>query len=775
MNRSCLWVIGATFLGVASTYARAAGAPAEQSEHAAEDAQPGGAIPEILVTARRRVENVQSVPVAVTAVSAKTLQDQQIFESFQLPSVVPSLQVESITKKVGAINFSIRGIGTAVFGGQTESSVGVVIDDVVYARPQMAVFQLFDLERVEVLRGPQGTLFGKNAPAGLVSITDANPKIGEWSGFVDQSLGFANSATAGLEARTQAAVNVPLSDNSAARVSAFFTRQDGFAKDIYRPEDLGLTEGGVRVKYRWRPSEALTIDFSGDYAQENGPAESVLIRRKDAPGGFDAAQDAAAGIVAGPGNVQIASDAPTTFSFEAGGGLARIAYEFGNGMTLTDIAAYRRYKDHGKLDSDLDPIDFANQNEGRRDFRQFSDELRLSSPSAGRFNYQLGAYYLRLNADEFNDYGLNVRPLFPPPPAGFPYTIGGATAGLASNTSVAAFAEDQFKIIPDLNLTTGVRYTHDEVGYRYTTSQPDSATSLYNPAIVDLGASQSTNNVSYRVGLDYTIAPDVLTYVTYSRGYKGPTFDGSTATPVKKEIARSVEVGLKSTFFDRRLRVNVAVFHTDFDGYQAQVQNPDAIGQFITLNAGNLRTQGVELELNASPVEGLSLNGGLTFNDTKYLDFGGVPCYFGEQTGTSGRNVCLPTGVTDISGDQLQNASRWNVIFSPRYEHAIARTIGFVQGDFHYRSAYYLTPVPDPVGRVGSYPLFGGSAGVMTSDRRLTVSLFVRNLTDKRIPTYILADTLSVITGDAKRGGNYWQSFGTTSFRTIGLSASYQF
>jgi len=207
MNRSCLTLLGTTvILSVAPTYAGAADGDAGAS-----------AVEEIVVTARRRVENVQSVPVAVTAVSAKTLQDQQIFESFQLPAVAPSLQVESIAKQVGAINFSIRGIGTAVFGGQTESSVGVVIDDVVYARPQMAVFQLFDLERVEVLRGPQGTLFGKNAPAGLVSISTANPQFGEWSGQVNQTAGWSDSGTSGLEARTQGALNIPVSENSAAR------------------------------------------------------------------------------------------------------------------------------------------------------------------------------------------------------------------------------------------------------------------------------------------------------------------------------------------------------------------------------------------------------------------------------------------------------------------------------------------------------------------------------------------------------------------------------
>jgi len=162
---------------------------------------------------------------------------------------------------------------------------------------------------------------------------------------------------------------------------------------------------------------------------------------------------------------------------------ARIAYEVPGGLTLTNIAAYRNYRDRGKLDSDLDPIDFANQNEGRKHYRQFSDELRLSSPAGGRFSYQLGAYYLQLKTDELNNYGVDVQPLFPPPPAGFRWTIGASTAAFSRNTSAALFAEDQLEITPELNLTTGVRFTHDDVSFRYSTTQPDSVLSLYKPGL----------------------------------------------------------------------------------------------------------------------------------------------------------------------------------------------------------------------------------------------------------------------------------------------------
>lgn len=772
MRRSYLLFLGSIGLLSTSPGFAQTTAATNQPESASEGERFGG-IQEVVVTARRREESAQKVPVAVTAVSAKTLQDQQIFEAFQLPSISPSLQVQSIAKQVGAVNFSIRGVGTAVFGGQTESSVGVVIDDVVYARPNMAVFQLFDLERVEILRGPQGTLFGKNAPAGLISITTASPKIGEWGGFLNGTLGSTNSSTSGLEARTQGGVNIPLSDTAAARVSAFYTRQDGFSKNVYRDDDLGLTEYGARAKLAWQPSDALSIDLSGDYVKEDGPGGSLLIRRIAPAGGFYAGLDEAAGINPGPENANIASDGPSTFDFEAFGGQAKIGYEFGGGATLTNIAAYRSYRDHVALDSDLTPENYANGNAGSKYYRQFSNEIRLSSPTDDRFSYQVGAYYLRLKTDEDNEYGVNVEPIFAPPPAGFLWTLGSATTAPSKSTSIAAFAESQFKITPELNLTTGVRYTEDEIDYSYTVvKQPYSVSSIF--PVTSVIGHQKTDNVSYRAGLDYSITPDVLAYATYSRGYKGPTFDAVTATPVEEEIAKSVEIGLKSTLFDR-LRLNIAVFDATFEGYQAQVQDPTLVGRFITLNAGSLKSRGVEVEFNASLIDGLSLSGGVTYNDTEYRDFAGVPCYFVQPTGTSGTNVCLPGGVTDVTGNQLQNAPEWTFTLLPRYERPVLGATGFIQGDYSYRSSFYFTATQNPAARVSGYSLFGGSVGATSADGKTEVSLFVRNLFDKRVPTYILADTLSVLSGDDKLGGGYWQSFGTTSFRTIGLSASYRF
>jgi iron complex outermembrane receptor protein len=171
----------------------------------------------------------------------------------------------------------------------------------------------------------------------------------------------------------------------------------------------------------------------------------------------------------------------------------------------------------------------------------------------------------------------------------------------------------------------------------------------------------------------------------------------------------------------------------------------------------------------------LSLSGGVTYNDAEYRNFAGVPCYFVQPTGTSGTNVCLPNGVTDVTGNQLQNAPKWSVTFLPRLERPVLGAVGFIQGDFSYRSSFYFTATRNPAARVNGYSLFGGSVGAMSFDRNAEVSLFVRNLFDKRVPTYILADTLSVLSGDDKLGGGYWQSFGTTSFRTIGVSATYRF
>jgi iron complex outermembrane receptor protein len=439
---------------------------------------------------------------------------------------------------------------------------------------------------------------------------------------------------------------------------------------------------------------------------------------------------------------------------------------------LTNIAAWRLYKSYHQADTDSTSLNIIDTNFGPSRYDQWTDEIRLASPSSGRLSYQFGLYYLMLHAQEHQIQGAAFEPFVGPLPAPFDYFAGGTIDQFDRNQNYAAFGEGQFKITDKLRFTAGGRVTHDNIWDRLAFAQLADAINPLNPTADDIRRFEKTN-FSYRFGLDYDLAPDVLAYVTYARGYKAGLPTTPTEEPVGPETPKSGEVGLKSTFLDRRLRLNVAAFSTTIDNFQTQVQR--GTSGFRALNAGELKSKGVEVEFTALPTTGLSLTGGVTYLDTKYVDLAGVPCYFAQPSGTSGTNVCLPNGTTDVSGNQLENASKWTATLTPRYEHpAFDQWNAFVQGDVYYRSSYYFTQTRDPEMRIGGYSTFGVSVGAETSDGKINVTAFVRNLSDKRIPSLIFADPLSAAYGDAAKGGNYWQNFSTSSFRTFGLSLNYR-
>ncbi len=779
-------LVGGVFLGLGMHQARAetanaapqASTPSSTSTSSADAAVENdpNRLADITVTARKRSESVQKVPISVSVASGALLQEHQINDAFSLVTVSPSLQVQSANGQQGATNFSVRGVGTAVFGPQVESSVGVVIDDVAMGRPQFGAIQFFDIDRVEVLSGPQGMLFGKNASAGLVNIVTASPKLGKTEVLAQLQYGNMNSASAGNSVIAQGAINLPLSENSAVRITGFIKHNDGYAKNLTTSENLGMTEFGGRLKYLWQPSDRLAFTLAADYVHENGPAEGVLIRSYDAPGGFIAAADAKDGVVASRNNANVSGDGRTTNRIDVGGVSLKTELKLGGGYSLTNIAAYRKYTSSSNLDTDTTSVDLFNTNSNRWDYWQASDELRISSPSEDRFSYQAGLYYLHLNANMQATTAANLFGIAPALPAGLALLSGRLTPE-SKTDSAAAFFEGKFKVFDRLRLTGGARYTHDDLRYKIGVTNPSGLLPFYT--VGNFSNSTTNDNVSYRLGADYDLNPSALVYVTYSRGYKSPTFDQLTAQKVGQEISKSVEIGLKSTFFDRRLRLNIALFDTKFDGFQAQAQSPAPATGYTTLNAGGLSSKGVELQFAILPFDGFSLSGGTTYNKTKYENFSGLPCYYGQVSGTSGANVCLADGSTNVSGNQLAGAPLWTTTATARYQRSISSEWkGFLQGDVYSRSTFNYSATNDPQTRVGASAVFGLSVGADSIDGRYGVSVFVRNLTDKRVPTGLGADPISVVYNkggvtDAARGGNYFQQFGETSFRMIGVSFKY--
>ncbi len=730
---------------------------------------------DIVVTAQRREENLQRVPVAVTAASGEALQNLKIAQPSELIFIAPSLQQTATAGEIGATNFSIRGVGSAIFGNAIESSVGTVLDDVTLARPQLGVTQFFDIDNVQILRGPQGMLFGKNASAGVVSINTNRPRIGETSLDFYDSTGFDDSVGAALVQNANATVNLPISSNAAARMSTFVVRNGSFIDYAgTAPNETGLTEYGGRLKMLWEPTDALAVYVAGDFVTANGLGDGVFTSRYNAPGGVYQLIQGQYGIIASPTNLRIADGAPSRHHLDTGGEQANAKYTFASGYSLTNILAYRFYRDDGNNDFDQTPYSLADTFVTSRDIKQTSEELRLASPNDGRFIYQVGLYYLNLSYPGSFIQGVNLEPLFPPIPG---KTLAGSNRYYhLSSQSKAAFGQGEFKIADGLSLLFGGRYTRDGTFVQNTYN--DTGYVIPTVAAGVVANDVETNNFSYKAGLNYQINPDIFAYAQYARGYKGPAFDQTTLMATKPEIPHSVEVGIKSTLFDRRLSVNLAAFHTIFDDFQAQafyVPPGSNVGNFTTVNAGSLRVQGLEADLRFIAIHGLTFTGGAAFTDGTYTSFVGAPCYPGQPTGASGRDVCLPNQSSDVSGGRLANAPRFTINLAGEYEAKIGRGRAFVGADIYNRSSLNFSATQDPKTEVGGITLVGTHIGYRDTDRRWELMVFARNLFDKRFATFITPNPVGTVVGDAAKGGDYYQIFGPESFRTVGISLTGHF
>ena len=789
-----------------------------------EAASAGGQIEEVIVTARKREENLQKVPLSVSVQSGLTLQQHQITDIYSLQSLTPSLQVTSSVGTAGDPEFAIRGTGTAVLGISLESSVGLVVDDVPMGRTPLANIQLFDINNVETLKGPQGMLFGKNAAAGLINVVTNDPQPNETDFIAHAQYGAMNTASSGNSGTIDVVANLPVSSDLTLRVDGFFTHYDAFIKDVVQPNEfLGQDQGGARVKLLWEPTSWARILLSADYALENGPGEGVQsFRFTDPPNGsfFDGIAttlNSLVGITASPRNILMAAGGGTSEHFAVGGVSLKTEFDVGGGYSVTNVASYRRFNGVQQSDSDLLPVNFGDFNPTGQNFSQETEELRLTSPADQRFTFQGGLFFMKLDPRENISFSYNLGIPGPPwclnPPtcsfvSNAPGFFGGSSAASEPQESKAAFFEGNYKLLDSLRVTAGVRYTHDLENYSLLfgaynpptaicpfcalpPAPPNTPVLLTNKAVND--------NVSYRTSLDYDITDEVMAYVGYGKGYKGSGFNAENASVVGPELPVDYEVGLKSTLLGDRLRLNLALFDEIFHGFQGQVEERDPrTGIFVDVveNAGKLTSKGVEVEATALPMDGLTIDGGLTYNHTEVTPNPGsyFPCYPNEPMGPAAlasgafnaANVCqdlsalggsagpFPGGGTNVTGNQLQNAPEWTESVTIRYEEPVWKGwTGFVQGNGYFRSPYNFNFSRDPNTEVGASAIFNASIGAQQEDGHLGFSLYVRNLTDKRIPVFIYIPGFSEAAQIDLARGDYEQQFNADSFRTIGLTLDY--
>ncbi len=729
---------------------------------------PAAAGDEIVVTAQKREERLRDVPLAVSAISGAGLLAQQVTTATDLRLISPSLNFTPSANARGE-GFAIRGVGTAIFSDTVEQSVGVVVDGVVLGRSGQASGDLLDLERVEVLRGPQGLLFGKNASAGVISITTRRPQLGATTLDLNGSFATLN------EIKASAVVNVPLGTTAALRVAGGHQSADGTIYNRQLRTDVNnRNEQNVRGKLLWEPNSELSIVLSGDWQQRRSRCCSWTGRSAPAGTAFGA-QNAAVGIVPSVGNREIAAGVPFFQNVDAWGVSGQVDYDFGF-ATLTSITAYRRWKNADNNDPDLLPVNILDVNNGVSRLNQFSQELRLTSPS-GPIEWVAGLfYYNQKNRTVSNQTGtVGIVAL--------PSLLGTILATDTKNVSKAAFGQITVRPIAGLKLIAGARYTDEKIDLTLQQSQaPGTTASIPGRFLGTINGRTGATNLSYRLTAQVDVTPTFMVYGTYARGFKGPGINTlgvttSVTEVVQPEIPTTYEVGARGAWLNNRVTFAIAAYHTDYSNFQAQVFDQGVIpGRFRVTNAGKLKTRGIEVELGVRPVTGLSLSFNAHALDAVYSDFQNIACYTGQTilpfgTVRTANNQCIrttaaagATATTNGTGNRLTNAPALTFSLFGRYEKPIGDLTAFVQGSFQYRDKVSFSAAGDPNLVENDYGLVNGSIGIGRSDGRWTATVFVKNLFDKFYATNIISQPV------LNAPGVYSQFFTPDSRRLVGVS-----
>ncbi len=774
----------------------ALGALLPHSAFAQETPDPSSSVPpasegdEIVITARRRDENLQEVPLAVSVIGGEQLEATGSTNVLRLTQIQPSLQFYSTNPRNSAAN--IRGLG-APFGltnDGIEQGVGVYIDQVYNSRIAATTFDFLDVERVEVLRGPQGTLYCKNTTAGAVNLTTRAPSF-DFEGRAQLTLGGLGLVNAGLS------LSGPIvADTLAIRVAASRSHRRGTIYNVTTDRWVNEQDNlGLRGALLWRASGTLNLTLAGDYNRQNPECCAQIYVRTGAtqrPLNRQFAALAAAFGYAPPSTDPFDRvtdlDSPLDAFQEIGGVSLRAEWDVGPGR-LTSVSAWRFWNWGPSNDRDFIglPITTVSANPSRQN--QYSQELRYAV-SGDRLDYVVGLFAYRQQQHTTGTQAQGpAASRWLLNPGNVPVGSSGCAPAAANacnpavlnglrsendirlrTTSLAAFGQLSWHVTDRLTLQPGLRLNYDRKSGSYVATVFDGAGNLLvcNPppassVVRDQCASlppQSYNprfsdwNISGDFTISYDLAGDVLAYATYARAFKSgginlsglPLDAGNnpilSAATVEPETVNHFEAGLKTQWFNRRLTVNLAAFWTEIEDYQATVTN----GQLGVLrgylaNADKVRTRGFELEVAARPVRGLSLYFNGAFTDARYVRFVDAPCppeLSGGSTGATPSPPGTPGGVSpsncDVSGQWLPGVSRWAASLGGEY--AIPQRLLGQDGqvyagfDASYRSRFSSNPSRSAYTDIAGYAVANVRIGYRTASG-WDVSAWIRNAFDE--------------------------------------------
>ncbi len=732
----------------------------------AQDAEDDGAsYGEIIVTAQKREENLQSIPLAVSVIGGEAIANNGGITLENAQYLVPSLNFRKSGTTLNQALF-LRGVGTINFSIAAEPSVAAVLDGVVLSRAGEGFTDLFDVERIEVLRGPQGTLFGKNASAGVVSIVTKRPTK-DFGATVEASY-FTKS-----EYRGRATVNLPMGDNVRSRFTGFYSEYDGNIRNITTGNRVnGFKHYGIRGAIEADLGDAIQVTVRGDWRKANDDCCAEIIGTT--PTNAAATVLTATGIN-GDATRRVAQNLETATVEESWGISLQADIELGE-HTLTSITSYRGWDNVEIRDGDWVDRAYVGINQlhdnGPQTSDTFTQELRITSPAGKFLEYVVGGYFSKANSDRTFSRSVIQCPTTPasvpnPPVAcsavGAPASttpFGSADFGSVFK-NLSFFGQATLNVSDSFRLIGGLRYTSDKLDVyhirRTTLAGPGIGgnfdAGVYNNGLlatppatgfvagvsngIPFTANSSNNNLSGKAAVQLDLSDDIMAYASYTRGYKGPAYNvffnmASIHTAViAAETVNAFETGLKNSFLDGDLIVNIAAYYAKYQNYQAN--SPDFVNGVRTTrlsNAGSISTKGFEVDFVARPSRSFSVSGGLAYNKAQVETFR------------------LPPGAdaTQLiaSGSSLANAPEWKMSLGANYQW---ETGGFANIDLGAQMAMQSDQIyelsPNPVVTLGStvdgYATVDVSAALVDPNDKWRVTFQVKNLFDKSFASSIVS------------------------------------
>jgi len=695
---------------------------------AAEDSTAGGQVDEVVVTARKRSEALLDVPVAVSVVSGKALEAQGIQNLQQL-----SLNTPSFRQSSGSVNpyISIRGVGTGS-NASFEQAVGTFVDEIYTGRGRQGLLPFFDMERVEVLRGPQVLFFGNSTIGGAIAFATRKPTA-EFSADLLVSREFENQ-----ESIVRGGVSIPLGDKAAVRIAGHYQDlSEGWVRStaLGQPVDEPTIESkGLRLTFTADPTDNLALTFKAETLENRTEGNTLQAVNNVArnPAVTEAVFDRHRVV----GNGAPFVGAPEFYDISQDTFLARGVLTTAHGV-FTAITGYVTYDYSTHIDADMGPLAYVDYRQVE-DYAQFSQEFRFNSDTGTRFDYTLGAYFQRDHLDTVIVQDLNPAAL------GAPLAPFGRRAGIDQVSKIySVYLDTTWRITDALELEAGARYSRVRKSADQFARASSINTGIVNPAletpvwVSTFGAphqlddlSLSENEFMPQVGLRYR-AGGVMYFAHVTKGEKAGGFDAlygsanAAGARFRPERALSYEGGVKGSFFDRRLDAALTLYRTDIDDLQVSVFNGST--NFVVGNAAKARTQGGELELTARPLEGLRLTGNVGYVDFVYRDYRGAGCTYEQTIATAPGTFCRQ----DLSGKRAPFASKWTLNLGVNYSQNLEDFTVDWQANWNYRSSYNPSPALDPTLDQSGFALLDARLQVAPADGGWSIAAFGRNLTDK--------------------------------------------